>query len=257
MKQSDSLTHEALDEPMFSRVTRRSAADTVREQLVALIETGKLKVESRLPSENELAQSFGVSRPVIREALVSLQALGLTTSRTGRGTYVISTRATSPLLLGRYSPAHLNEVRRFLEAPAARLAAERRSGEDVGRLAEILAAMEDSDDASQRKKHDASFHLAIAQAAGNPLFAKLIEDLRSILEEHSAAASHVPHRRHGATTEHRAIYDAIVRRDADGAAAAMIAHLNAVDNSFKVLAGALDGASAASAVDLPVSTTPS
>lgn len=239
MKLSDSLTDADVDEPVFERVSRRSAADTVREQLVLLIESGKLKVESRLPSENDLAQSFGVSRPVIREALVSLQALGLTTSRVGKGTYVVSSRATSPLLLGRYSASHLNEVRRFLEVPAARLAAERRSGEDVGRLAEILAAMEDSDDASQRKKYDASFHLAIAQAAGNPLFTKLIEDLRSILEEHSAAASHVPHRRRGATTEHRAIYDAIVRRDAESAGAAMIAHLDAVDNSFKVLAHAV------------------
>ncbi|HVO89239.1 MAG TPA: FadR/GntR family transcriptional regulator, partial [Casimicrobiaceae bacterium] len=217
---------------VFAPVARRSAAEDVRAQLIALIESGRIKVDSRLPSENELARTFGVSRPVVREALVSLRALGLTKSHNGKGTYVASSRVSTPMLLGRYSPANLNEVRRCLEVPSARLAAQRRTSEDVGRLAEIIAALQDADDPARRNKLDASFHMAIAQATGNPLFVKLVEDLRSILEEHSLAASRVPNRRGGAIAEHRAIYDAIVRRDADGAAEAMATHLNAVDNSF-------------------------
>jgi DNA-binding FadR family transcriptional regulator len=228
----DSMTISTKDLQVFSRVSRRSAAADVRAQLVASIESGQFKVDSRLPSENALALSFGVSRPVIREALVTLQALGLTAARNGKGTYVASNRVRAPMLLGRYSPAHLNEVRRCLEVPSARLAAMRRTSEDIGRLAEIIAALQDEDDPTKRNKLDASFHMAISQATGNPLFAKLIEDLRAILEEHSLAASTVPHRRDGAIAEHRVIYDAILRRDADAAGEAMAAHLNAVDNSF-------------------------
>ncbi|HXP73069.1 MAG TPA: FadR/GntR family transcriptional regulator [Stellaceae bacterium] len=240
MDQSDSLTDESGGGsllPPLVRVTRRSAADDVRAQLVSLIESGKLKVDHRLPPEHELAKQFGVSRPVVREALVGLNALGLTTSHAGKGTFVTANHVRVPLLLGRYSPAHLNEVRRYLEVPAARLAAERRTDSDVGQLAAILARMEDTDDPAKRNKLDADFHIAIAQAGGNPLTVKLIEDLRSILEAHSLAAAAMPNRRTGALAEHRAIYEAILRRDPTGAATAMSAHLNAVDNSFIKLAG--------------------
>jgi DNA-binding FadR family transcriptional regulator len=235
MVQSDSLTedvNEGQPQPPLNPVPRRSAADDVRAQLVKLIESGQLKVDHRLPPEHELAKRFGVSRPVVREALVGLNALGLTASRAGKGTFVTANHVRVPLLLGRYSPAHLNEVRRYLEVPAARLAAERRTDADVGKLAAILARLEDTDDPAKRNKLDADFHIAIAQSGGNPLTVKLIEDLRSILEAHSLAAAAMPNRRSGALAEHRAIYEAILQRDANGAATAMSAHLNAVDNSF-------------------------
>src|SRR5262245_42060389 len=129
-------------------VPRRST--DVQASLKALIESGHYRQNERLPSEAELAKTFGVSRPVIREALMSLQALGLTASQSGKGTYVVSNRVSVPLLMGRYSPAHIAEVRRSLEIPAARLAAERRSDAEVGELAAILARMEDADDPARR-----------------------------------------------------------------------------------------------------------
>ena len=213
-------------------VRQRSAAADVQAKLQAHIETGEYKQNERLPSESELARRFGVSRPVIREALMCLQALGLTASQTGKGTFVVSDRVRPPLLMGRYSPAHIREVRRCLEIPSARLAAERRSDQDVGELAAILARMEDADDPARRNRLDAGFHIAIAAASGNPLIIKLIEDLRGVLEEHSLALARVPHRRKEASTEHRHIYEAIVRRDPDAAAAAMEAHLLAAEHSL-------------------------
>lgn len=218
------------------RVARKSAADEVRDQLIELIESGQIAVEERLPSEVELARNFGVSRPVIREALVSLQALGLITSHVGRGTFVASRRARMPLLMGRYSPKHLNEVRRYLEMPAARLAAQRRSNEQVGQLAGLLARLDDCDDPAERNKYDAQFHISIAEASGNPLLVKLIEDLRNVLEAHSLAVAAAPNRRVGAAAEHRAIFDAIVRGDPEAAATAMASHLDAADNAFAILA---------------------
>ena len=119
-------------------VRQRSAAADVQIKLQTHIETGAYQQSERLPSESELARLFGVSRPVVREALMSLQALGLTASQPGKGTFVVSDRVRPPLLMGRYSPAHIREVRRCLEIPSARLAAERRSDSDIGELAAIL-----------------------------------------------------------------------------------------------------------------------
>lgn len=123
-------------------------------------------------------------------------------------------------------------MRRCLEVPSARAAAERRTTADLGELAEIVAAMQSEQSPDRRKLLDASFHIAIARATGNPLFVKLIEDLRKILEEHSRAAANVPGRRAAASDEHRAIYDAIARRDPDGAERAMSDHLDAADNVY-------------------------
>ena len=214
---------------------RRSAAADVQAQLQTLIETGQFKQNDRLPSEIELARSFGVSRPVVREALMSLQTLGLTTSQSGKGTFVISDRVRTPLLVGRYSPAHIKEVRRALEIPSAELAAQRRTDKDVGQLAALLARLEDADNPARRNQLDADFHIAVAIASGNPLLVKLIEDMRTVLEEHSLALAKAPHRRKAAHIEHSIIYDAIVRRDAGAAAAAMAAHLDAAEQAFALL----------------------
>jgi DNA-binding FadR family transcriptional regulator len=213
-------------------VPRRGAVADVQARLQAQIAAGDYKPQGRLPSESELCKSFGVSRPVVREALMSLQALGLTTSQAGIGTFVVSDRVRVPLLLGRYSPAHVREVRRHIEVPAARLSAERRSDRDIGEMAAILARMDDADNPARRNQLDASFHIAIARSSANPLIVKLVEDLRSVLEEHSLAAARAPYRRRAASTEHRAIYDAIVDRDSDAAATAMEAHLAGAERSF-------------------------
>lgn len=227
--------------PALVKVERRSAAADVQAQLQSLIESGHFKQSDRLPSELELARSFGVSRPVVREALMSLQALGLTASQTGKGTFVISDRIRAPFLIGRYSPAHIKEVRRALEIPSAQLAALRRTDQDVGQLAALLARMEDADDPARRNKLDADYHIAIANASGNLLFVKLIEDMRTILEEHSLAVAKAPHRRKAASVEHTAIYEAIVRRDTDAAGTAMAEHLDNAEQSFALLGGNANG----------------
>jgi DNA-binding FadR family transcriptional regulator len=211
---------------------RRGAVADVLARLQQQIAAGEYKPNERLPSESELCKAFGVSRPVVREALMSLQALGLTTSQAGIGTFVVSDRVRVPLLMGRYSPADVREVRRCIEIPAARLSAERRTDRDVGEIAAIMARMDDADNPARRNQLDASFHIAIARSSGNPLIVKLVEDLRSVLEEHSLAVARAPYRRRAASHEHRAIYDAIVDRDPDAAAAAMEAHLAAAERTF-------------------------
>lgn len=219
----------------LSRISRRSAADEVRAQLLSMIQSGVLKVNSRLPSEAELGQQFGVSRPVIREALRGLQALGVTESRTGRGTFVASKVAKLTLSFGQYSPADLNEVRRCVEMPAASLAATRRTQADIDEMRRILDAHDQAVSSEEAVNLDGQFHCAIARATGNMLFLRLIEDLREILQEQSLAVSALPNRRAGAASEHRAVFEAIVRGDPDGAAAAIGTHLGAVEIAIQRL----------------------
>lgn len=215
-------------------VARRSAAEEVRSQLVALIESGQLQVDDRLPSEAELARRFGVSRPIVREALGTLQALGLTVSHPGRGTFVTSVLAKT-LSFGQYSAADLNEIRRCLEVPAARLAADRRRKADIAELTRILDGHDAAENTREAVRFDGLFHLTIARATGNELFTRLIGEIREILQEQSLAISTIRDSGSRAAGEHRRILDAIAAGDSAGAGAAMDAHLDAVQGAIEQL----------------------
>ena len=116
-----------------------------------------MQVNDRLPSEAELSRRFGVSRPIVCEALGRLQALGLTEARAGRGTFVASSVTKLTITFGQYSASDLNEVRRCVEVPAARLAALRRTSEDIQLLASILGAHEQASGAEEAVATDAGF----------------------------------------------------------------------------------------------------
>ncbi|WP_433065116.1 FadR/GntR family transcriptional regulator [Dactylosporangium sp. CS-033363] len=212
-------------------VAQRTAAEHVRSQLIELIESGEFAVGQRLPSEAELAKSFEVSRSVIREALQSVSALGLTRSYAGKGTFVDAQFAPSQLLTGQYLPRDLHEVRRTLEVPLAALAAERRSRTDLKTMTALLVRFREEQDPTIRVGIDADFHVAIATATANPLFPRLVSELRSVLQEQAIAAAAVSGRAVQAADEHDAILAAISKRDAEGAAQAMRLHLAAVEDT--------------------------
>jgi GntR family transcriptional regulator, transcriptional repressor for pyruvate dehydrogenase complex len=209
-------------------VANRTAAENVRTQLIEQIRSGSIEVDSRLPSEAELAKAFGVSRSVVREALHSLNALGLTRSHPGKGTFVAANDVAPGLLSGLYRPSDLNEVRQTLEVPVARLAAARRSTDDLDRMQQLLDTFDLAADALVRVQVDADFHLAVAAATGNPLFTKLVGDLRQVLQAQALRVSNIPGRAAQAGHEHRLIYEAILVQDEDAAGTAMHKHLGAV-----------------------------
>ena len=126
-------------------------------------------------------------------------------------------------------------MRRALEIPSAQFAAVRRTDHDVGQLAALLARMEDADDPARRNKLDADFHVAIAVASGNALIIKLIEDMRTILEEHSLALAKAPHRRKAASVEHTNIYDGDRAARPEAAGAAMAEHVDNAEQTFASL----------------------
>ena len=105
--------------------TRVSAAEAVFADLRDAIVSGRVAVGEKLPAESALATRHSVSRSVIREALRSCTALGLTETKTGRGTFVIADRVTGDLDIGNYAARELMEARPHVEIPAAGWAAER------------------------------------------------------------------------------------------------------------------------------------
>jgi DNA-binding FadR family transcriptional regulator len=226
----------------FNRIVRRGAADEVRAQLVSLIENGHLRVNDRLPSEAELARRFGVSRPVIREALGRLGALGLTESRPGSGTFVASNVTRLTMSFGKYSASDLNAVRRCLEVPAARAAASRRTRADIDELKAVLEQHENAPTVEEVIKFDGQFHRGIAAATGNLLFVRLLEDLQETLREQTLAVSTLRFRGTRAAQEHHRILEAIVKGDGDAAAEAMEAHLDAVERAILKLPSNSEGA---------------
>jgi GntR family transcriptional regulator, transcriptional repressor for pyruvate dehydrogenase complex len=218
-------------------VERFSAAEAVFKDLLAQIQEGRLAVGKKLPSEAALAQGYGVSRSVVREALRSCAALGLTVSRTGKGTFVVSQRVAEDLALGAYSARDLHEARPHIEVPAAGLAARRRTEEDVRFLQDVVAAMAAEDDPQAWVELDTSFHAAVARISHNRVFEKVIADIREALFHQSETLNVVAARQKRSDEEHLRIFHAIRDGAADEAEAAMQDHLAAVRGALGAITG--------------------
>lgn len=215
-------------------VTRRSAVDQVTDQLRDAI-LG-MRIGAGLPSESALATSFGVSRPVVREALGSLRAIGLVASATGKGWHVVSNTIGSSLTLAdAYRSEDLNEVRLHVEVPSAGYAAARHKDADIEYLRRTLETESAADNPASAVRLDGEFHIGVARASGNPLLERIIEFIRAGLEEQSRALSTVGGRSQRAVAEHFAILEAIEARDVQGAEDAMRAHLAAVSDTVCTL----------------------
>lgn len=216
--------------------------DQVAAQLREAILSGSLAVGSILPSEARLAASLSVSRPVVREALGSLRALGLVQAKVGRGWEVVADSINGGLWLAdSYLSEHLYEVRRHLEVPCAGYAALRRTDEETEALRSILDAERSAASAAAAVELDGQFHIGVARCSRNPLFVRMIEFIRAGLQEQSLALSTLSGRGASAVSEHFAVLDAIQARDRDAAQEAMHAHLTAVSCALLELAGLSSG----------------
>ncbi|WP_461188234.1 FadR/GntR family transcriptional regulator [Arthrobacter sp. Z4-13] len=225
MNLSDSRT---AGQPAALPLARLSAAEAVFNTIRQDIESGRVEVGSKLSSEATLSQQYGVSRSVIREALRSCTALGLTVTKTGKGTFVVANKVANDLMLGQYSARDLTEARPHIEVPAAGLAAERRSNDELETLRQIVAAMASETDPESWVALDSSFHAAIARASGNKVFASVVADIRGALAHQSETLNMVADRQHASDLEHQEIMAAIEAGSAEKARAAMAHHLEAV-----------------------------
>jgi GntR family transcriptional regulator, transcriptional repressor for pyruvate dehydrogenase complex len=206
-------------------------------KIKAMIRSGELRPGDRLPPEKELSEALGLSRSSLREAVKALEVIRVLDVRRGDGTYVTS--LTPDLLLDAMSfvvDIHQDssvlerfEVRRILEPAATTLAATRATAVDIEHLYRLVDQVQPTTSVDDLVAHDMVFHRYITEMAGNAYLTSLLETLSSStlrariwrgLSEEGAVGRTL--------TEHRAIVDALSRRDVALAAAHATVHVNGV-----------------------------
>ena len=226
---TESVT-QALPKPVPGRRLYQQVADQIR----LLIQTGKYPVGKRLPPERDLAQSLGVSRPSLREALIAVEISGHVEIRGGSGLYACmpSERAAPAATALGESPSEVMQARAILESAVVTLAAARTTPAGLAKLRACIDAMR-MDLAQKRTPvdHDRMFHVAIAEMTGNSVVVRIVSELFE--ERHSPLTSHVSLRTESLRTwlvavdEHEAVLRALEAREPQAAAAAMTSHLRA------------------------------
>ena len=184
---------------------------------------------TRLPGERELAGQFEVSRVTIRQALISLQALGMLEVRPGSGAHVLNAAVSQVDVLPSVSALELTEARSLFESEVAALAAPDISDETLAKLEQLIVDMSsDHDDVDAAELADRDFHLTIAAAAGNSVLYYIVEklwrmrmELAPVKKVYDSVCSEDAAARGG---EHREILDALHSRDPAQARLAMRKH---------------------------------
>ena len=205
--------------------------------LIAELASGRYPVGARLPAERELAATYNVSRPTVREAMIALEVQGLVEVRVGSGAYVRRLPGKEDIPGFNITAFELTEARLIFEGEAAALAASQITDEEVAEIAALVEAIAEENlqpDGAERADRD--FHLAIARATRNTAILNAIEhlwELRStspeaaLLHEKARTANIKP-----VVDEHTAVLNALRNRDPGAARAAMRAHLSQVIDSL-------------------------
>jgi len=225
------------DQPAFNRIktSERLFLEVVR-QIEERILAGELKPGDMLPAERVMAEQFGVSRTVIREATKALELRGLVEVQHGRGVMVVKPSADSVsdsvvrFLKIEESPIwSLLELRSVLEVEIAGLAAERRTDADLEALVQIFEKMASAlDRPTEYVEHDFEFHRVLAKAAHNPLFALVLEPYVTLMKQARRLGATAPNAAKRSYAYHKPILDAITRRDTAKARIAMREHFDYV-----------------------------
>jgi len=228
----------------------RKLYQQVASAIMASIASGKYKLGERLPSERDLAAAFKVSRPTIREAMISLEIRGLAEIRHGSGIYVTdhapASAPGSDLDIGAFE---LTEARRLFEGEAAALAATTITDECLEELQLIVAQMADENSRNEQDwTADRRFHVAIARATRNTAIAQVIENLLDMRHKSPLCVYMLERARHVGVqprvNEHQRILVALRKRDPKAARNAMRGHLARVIEDLLAATGpdALRGA---------------
>jgi GntR family transcriptional repressor for pyruvate dehydrogenase complex len=223
--------------PEFHAVRTGRRYEQVAEQIQRLITSGALRPGDRLPNERELAAKFGVGRSSLRDAIRTLEVMGIVESRHGSGTVVrdLSTDAlvvplASVLAHKRELVAELLDVRRMIEPALAARAAANATEEELSRLDDILRRQEAKVRRGERSiEEDSEFHYAIALAARNGVVLRVLDVLMDLLRESRARSLQVRGRPERSCAGHRRILRAIKRRDGPAAEAAVRKHLKEIE----------------------------
>lgn len=208
----------------------------VADQLEDHLLEGRFGVGDQMPTEPALAESFGVSRQVVREAARLLEDRGLVEIRAGRGMTVLAPNVDSivrrfRMLLrrGDASFEQLMELRRMTEGDMASLAAQNRTNEDVESMrAAIATAAENLDDYATCMDADLAFHMALARATHNPFVLAFVQPINVVLRDVYRKPIEYLATQSDTVAEHSAIVDAVAGRDVEAARTATATHLGRV-----------------------------
>ena len=220
--------------PEFEAIRRSKVYEEVAKQLERLI-LKKLQPGDKLPAERELAEMFGVSRSSIRDAIRSLELVGLVEPRQGAGTVVREVSAESlvnplTIVLARQQVSELLDFRKMLEPPLAARAATHASVEDITEMEEILRRQDDKVRRGELAiEEDSEFHYNVAMASDNSVVLKVLDVLMDLLRETRERALQVEGRPQKSLAGHRRILMAIKRRDPAAAEDAMRRHIQDVE----------------------------
>jgi GntR family transcriptional regulator, transcriptional repressor for pyruvate dehydrogenase complex len=222
-------------------VRRFRTHEQVLQQVEEQILRGRLRPGDRLPPERQLAETLGVSRSAVREALRVLESMGVISASTGsgpsagsiivgEGTPALGTLLRIHLALSSYSQSELVEVRVQLERWAAKEAATRTDGEALEELHDLVAQMRKSVDAPDRfNELDTAFHVGVATISGNSLLATLMQALRDAVQREMvhvfATLDDSRAVMESLCEEHQGILDAIVAGDPERAARLVQQHI--------------------------------
>jgi len=217
----------------------RTSGDAIANALAERVLSGELAPNDRLPPERQLAVEFGVSRPIIREALRALVERGLIDVEPSRGAFVRTDTGPSrfqPLdleYLRRGTTARqLSEARLMIETEAIALAVEHGDAFDLATLATALERLEASTTPLERVRNDLAFHGSLVAASHNPVIETMFASIQALTVElmvRSAGDAEIVRK---SAPYHRVAYQAIVDRDAAAGRAAIRAHLSVAASTY-------------------------
>src|SRR6202790_3660202 len=222
---------------MYKVVTTSRLYEQIVKQIEESILKGALKPGDQLPAERDFAHQFGVSRTAIREAVKALREKGLVEAYPGRGTfitdgtsYAIRQSLDRMVKIGQTEGSgYLVEVREILEPEIAALAATRADDENLVAMREAVIVMDTARrDSDAFIEADLDFHLALAEAAANPLILTLIDSIVGLLREQRTRIFLVEGGPERGQYHHKRVLEAVEHRDPNGAREAMKAHLRQV-----------------------------
>lgn len=215
-------------------------------QIAEAINRGEWSAGDKLPAERELAEIMGISRSSLRQALTALEAVGVIRKKAGVGSFVqdgalqIIAEEIVAELVTEGDPLMLLEARQLLEPELARLAATRRTDDDLVRMRTYMTEMDRFDMLTFSAEHfveaDIEFHLAIAAAAHNPLLLKLFSEVADQMGHRvwlQAALPVVLRRAPEYESHHVYIFEAIKAGDARNARQAMVNHLQSIQDNLR------------------------
>ena len=226
----------------FKTIQKSSTPEIIINEIIQHIKSGELKPGSKLPTERDMSQMFGVGRSSIREAIKALVLLGYLESSQGKGTFIRKDLPVSDMTLSNLQHTlaaeqimELMELREILECNAVKLAAERARPEDIRRINEALERMQACKaDIKKFYDPDFDFHVAIAEATHNEMICEIMKQI--VEKSHESYEKFMPDRLcppEQAILTARRIVSCIEDGKAEEASRCMKEHLGLVEIELK------------------------